>query len=201
MAERGRGCSLGSGDLQRRASTTREARGSTPAHDRSDSRSCSARGSRCGVQLVSNVLLFPCCPSSASSVSVVKERSAVRTEVLVGSFLRRPTLVEAGLDPAATGAPSVETRRKSCSRNAKLCFFPRSVSLRLQTIFSSLLCDVASNWPRTFHTLILNSRNEGRADQFGIEQVLIGPLRNVHLSHESRVAACSAPARGSVCSI
>ena len=34
----------------------------------------------------------------------VKERSAVRSEVLVGSFLRHPTLVKASSDPTAAGA-------------------------------------------------------------------------------------------------
>ena len=62
---------------------------------------------RCGVPLVSNVLHFPLGRSSGSSVRAVKERSAVRSEVLAGSFLPHPTLVKASWDPAAAGASAI----------------------------------------------------------------------------------------------
>ena len=48
-------CGLGSGDLRRGASTTREARSLSPAHDRSDSVSSSARDSRGTVRRLAGV--------------------------------------------------------------------------------------------------------------------------------------------------
>ena len=109
----------------------------------------------------------------------VKEGSAFQTEVSADYFSRRPTLVKAGLDPAAAvgrsrgGNAAHETRSSGCC--------PGADRLRFEIIFSFLLRDMSCSWSPTLHTLILN---EGRAAQSGDEQVLIDLLRNVYLPHE-----------------
>ena len=99
----------------------------------------------------------------------VKERSAVRTEVLAGSFLRRPTLAEGGLDPVAAGASVVEAEEEMLLAKREVVVPNAAHSHHGQS-------SEVGNW------------NRGRADQFGVDTVLIGPLRNVYLSHEGRAA-------------
>ena len=131
------------------------------------------------------MLLFPLGRSSESSVRAVKEKSAVRTEVLAGSFLRRPTLAEGGLDPVAAEASVVEAEEEM--PNAK-----REVVVLAHFSFLVARCGVQLV-PNAAHSHLGQSSevgnwNKGRADQFGVDTVLIGPLRNVYLSHEDRAA-------------
>ena len=138
---------------------------------------------RCGVRLVPNVLLFRFCRSFGSSVRAVREICYSDKGFI---FTSTPDAGKGG--SGSSGSEGFVGRRRggNAARETRSCgSYPgadRCATWRLAGSEFSL-----SHHGRPAENS-LGDQHEGHAGQSGVEQVPIGPVRNVSLPHEGRAA-------------